>query len=234
VTVQAKLCYLGFLQEAAARAARTTARFFLLRTLLTVLILALLLEFADAKDEVKFPFLDVTVDHWGLLVGACVLAFVVTVFDVAYFSRAHVLAVRALKLYGELGYKEPREEWVTPTSPFGLEYARAPVADPAFARTTYARLAIVAYAVAGAVLVGAQFFVLVELLDEFGTRAGNIAFALVPTLTALIAIVRVFVYRNKPVLGLEGSWRKRPTGSEKDPSADEAGRVNRVSSAPKV
>jgi hypothetical protein len=212
--VQAKLTYLGFLQDTAARAAQTTARLFLLRLLLMVLILALLVDFADAKDEVELPLLDLTVDQLRLLEGACVLSFVVIVFDIAYFARGHMLGLRAAALHRELGYEAPQKEWGSPRSPFGLEYARAPAADPLFGRRmTYERVAIGGTALAGVILVVAQFWVLVELWtsgEEVG-RAEAIAFALVPIATALVGIRRIRVYRKNPLMGLGGAWSGRDT-----------------------
>jgi|tagenome__1003787_1003787.scaffolds.fasta_scaffold20967918_3 hypothetical protein len=211
VAVQAKLCYLGFLQEAAARAAQTTARLFLLRLVLTALILALLFDFADAKDEVKLPVLDLTLDQLRLLEGACVLSFVVIIFDIAYFSRGHILGLRAVELHEELKFDAPKEEWGSPTSPFGLEYAHAPAADPVFGGMTYTRLAIGGTAIAGFVLVVAQFWVLLELAtSEKETRIAEVvAFALVPIATAFVGIRRILVYRKNPLLGLKGVWSTR-------------------------
>jgi hypothetical protein len=210
VTVQAKLCYLGFLQEAATRAAHTTARLFLLRLVLTALILALLVDFANAKDEIRLPLLDLTVGQLRLLEGASVLSFVVIVFDIAYFSRGHILGLRAVELHEELEYDAPKKEWGSPRSPFGLEYAHAPAADPVFGGMTYSRLAIGGTAIAGLVLVVAQFWVLLELATSDETGAAEVvAFALVPIATALVGIRRILVYRKDPVLGLEGVWSKR-------------------------
>jgi hypothetical protein len=230
VAVQAKLCYLSFLQQSSTRASHTTARLFLIRLALTALILALLVDFAEPQDKVKLPVLDLAVDQLRVLEGACVLSFVVIIFDIAHFARGHILGLRAVELYEELEYEAPRLEWGSPVNPFGLEYAHAPAADPALGRMTYTRLAIGGTALAGVALVAAQFWVLMELATS-GGKVGTlevIAFAFFPIATALVGIRRILVYRKNPLLGLEGVWSRHGISSEHQRyAATAAGREER-------
>jgi hypothetical protein len=150
-------------------------------------------------------------DQLRLLECACVLSLVVIIFDIAYFSRGHILGLRAVELHEDLEFDAPKKEWGSPMSPFGLEYAHAPAADPVFGGVTYTRVAIGGTAIAGVVLVVAQFWVLGELATSGGQIATTevVAFAMVPIATALVGIRRILVYRKNPLLGLEGVWSNR-------------------------
>jgi uncharacterized integral membrane protein len=119
------LLYLQLLQDAAVRAMNAAGRLFLVRVVLTIVLLVLAIGVVRTEEQFGLSGLNFELDLWVLLVAVAVLGLVLLVFDVAHCERGHRLAWRVVRLYEDLGFDAPRAEWNSPDSPFGLPYAAA-------------------------------------------------------------------------------------------------------------
>lgn len=128
-TVEVAVRYLELIQDGAVRAYNAAGRLFVLRVILTVLLLAVAAGIAkvDPKD---LPWFGLELDPAEVLVGSSVFVSVLQFLDVLHYERGHQLSVRAVRLYAELGFPAPRAEWKSPENPLRLQYAAAVTNEP--------------------------------------------------------------------------------------------------------
>jgi hypothetical protein len=192
--IEAAVRYVEFVQEAAVRANNTAGRLFLIRMVVTVIVLAIAAGAAEAGDTFDLFGLGLELDPWTLLVGGSVLALVMQFFDVPYYERGHQLAYRAAHLYADLGYRVPLAEWYTRWNPHGLQFAAAVQNDPLTGRwqwLSYNIAALGGQTVAGVFLVTTQVIVYYAL-DDLGHHGfWRSAFLLVPIVTASLVLAKL-------------------------------------------
>jgi hypothetical protein len=202
--------YVELVQDAAVRANNTAGRLYLLRMVLTVIVLALALGLAKTGEKVDIFGLGLELKPWVLLVAGSIVASVMQIFDVPYYERGHQLGWRAARLYDELGYPVPRDEWVTPENPLALPYAAAMTNDPLFRKLSYNAASVGGQVVGGLFLVGTQVYVLIKLANLGYEPVPLCIFALLPILTAAIGIAKFILIRNEHRRG-ERPWSGQPS-----------------------
>jgi hypothetical protein len=165
----AELSYLQAVQAEAVRAAHLAQRLFLWKALITVATLALAAGVISTDQQLELSGLHFKLDLWVLLVTGSVLAFLILVLDFAQYERAHRLGWRAAELYAQIGYPLPREELLSPNSPFGMSHVAAFPHEAIWGRrVTYRGLAAWLWAAAWAALVFTQALVAWRLGSDFG------------------------------------------------------------------
>jgi len=211
---EAELTYVQAVQAEAVRAAHLAQRLFLWKVLITVATLALAAGVISTDQELELSGLHFKLDLWVLLVAGSVLAFLMLVLDFAQYERAHRLGWRAAELYARIGYSLPREELLTPNSPFGMSHVAAFPHEAIWGRwVTYRGLAAWLWGVAWVLLASTQALVAWRLGSDFGWGPLVILFCLLPLATLAVGGSRLYYTRKEALAGAR-PWHDRPPRTE--------------------
>ena len=183
---------------------------FIWKSLITLATLALVAGVIRTDQQLELSGLHFRLDLWVLLVAGSVLAFLMLVLDFAQYERAHRLGWRAAGLYADMGYRLPREELLTPDSPFGMPHVAAFPHEALWGRwVSYRALAAGLWALAWAVLVSTQAWVAQRLGSDFGGTPLVWLLCLLPFATLVVGASRLY-YTRKEALAGERPWHNRP------------------------
>jgi hypothetical protein len=207
---EVELKYVEAVQAEAVRAAHLAQRLFLWKGLITVATLALAAGVISTDQELELSGLHFKLDLWVLLVTGSLLAFFMLVLDFAQYERAHRLGWRAAELYERIGYRLPRQELLTPNSPFGMSHVAAFPHEAILGRwVSYRGLAAWLWALACALLVLTQALVAWRLGSDFGWRPLVLLFSVLPLVTLLVGGLRLYYTRKEAREG-KRPWHELP------------------------
>jgi hypothetical protein len=189
------LNYIKLVEDAAVRSNHTAGRLYLVRVILTLVLLALALGIASIDEKFELAGLSFEVKLWLLLVVMSVFALVLELFDIPYYERGHRLGWRAACLYEELGYDVPRDAWHTLENPLGLQFAAAAPHDSLMRRLSYNMASAGGQVFAALLLFATQAYVFYRLTQDFHTFPVWL-FALVPVLALGVGCARFIAMLN--------------------------------------
>jgi hypothetical protein len=188
--LEAAVRYLEAVQNGAVRAYDTAGRLFVLRVILTVTLLAVAAGVARMNSGVDLPWFGLELDPAAVLVGGSVLASVLQFLDVLHYERGHKLSIRAVRLYEELGFTTPREEWKSAENPVRLQFAAAVSNEPLLKQISYDAASLGGQIVALGLLLVAQVGVFLALREKGYDGVWLYVFLLLPLATAVFSAVR--------------------------------------------
>ena len=208
--VEVELSYVQAIHAEAVRAAHLAQRLFLWKALITVATLALAAGVISTDQELQLSGLHFRLELWVLLVTGSVFAFLMLVLDFAQYERAHRLGWRAAALYEDLGYPLPRQELLTPNSPFGMSHVAAfPHEAILGGWVTYRGLAAWLWAVACALLAFTQALVAWRLGSDLGWTPLVLLFSVLPLATLVVGGLRLYYTRKEAREG-KRPWHELP------------------------
>jgi hypothetical protein len=210
----AELSYLQAVQAEAVRASHLAQRIFIWKALITLATLALAAGVIRTDQQLELSGLHFRLDLWVLLVAGSLLAFLMLVLDFAQYERAHRLGWHAAELYVQIDYALPRDELLTPDSPFGMPHVAAFPHEAIWGRwVTYRGLAAGLWGLAWALLVSTQVLVAIRLGSDFDWNLIIALFCLLPLVTLIVGASRLY-YTRKEALAGERPWHDRPPRSQ--------------------
>jgi hypothetical protein len=209
-----QLAYLAVLQSASDRAARQAVRFFVLRMLASLLLLALIFGVASGTEKIEFFGATLKLAPWTFIVVGSIGASLLLLLEFPQYERAHLLAYQVVLLYRNLGYERPWQDWKEGSSPWGAELVAAAPADPWVPHNWTDTGVMIGLTVLSFLLtIGAEFLAWCYLIDSEAS-IGAWLFGLLPIATLVLALRRYWYLMRevrrgtRPHLAL-GKRRKR-------------------------